>query len=494
MRKMPRLAGGWPRWKFLSASLGSGAAVLGLRAPSLGQARVTVFTGLRLIDGTGAPAVADAMLIVDQSGYIVAVGPRASLAIPAGATVVPLAGATVMPALLDAHAHVGVLSGNTVSTDNYTAENVHAHLARFAAYGVYAVQALGTDNDLIYDIRRNQDGETRIGEARILTAGHGFGAPGGGWPPQNVGKFAYRPGSVGEARANLRELAAKKPDLVKLWVDDNFGRAPRLAVEIEKAIIDESHAQGLRVAAHVFYLDDAKRLVTSGVDVIGHSVRDRPVDAELIAAMKARGTIYVPTMTIDESHFIFADRPAWMNDPFFQRAMAPPVYDYLRSDAYRDKVLGDADTPKWRAAADMSKRNAGIVFRSGVPVALGTDAGAAVERIIGSDPHRELELMVGVGLTPLQAIHAGTALSATAMGPRGGELGALAPGKLANFIVLNADPLADIRNTRKIREIWYHGQRAQPVALDVLHARETAIVPVEQLFAPGNRHLRSVCC
>jgi imidazolonepropionase-like amidohydrolase len=494
MAKMPRWPAAWPRSKFLSAALGSGAAVLGLRAPGLSQGRATAFTGLRLIDGTGAPPIADAVLVVDDRGRVAAAGPRASVPIPAGATVVALSGATVMPALLDAHAHVGLLSGNTVSTDYYTADNVHAHLGRFAAHGVYAVQALGTDNDLIYDIRRDQSGETQIGEARIVTGGHGFGAPGGYPPPQTVGKFAYRPSSVAEARANVRELAAKKPDIVKLWVDDNFGRVPRIAVEIEKAIIDESHAQGLRVATHLFYLDDAKRLVASGVDVIAHSVRDRPLDAELVTAMKARGIVYVPNMTIDESHFIYADRPAGMSDPFFQRAMAPAVYDYLRSDAYRDKVLGDPDTPKWRAAAAMSKRNAGIAFQGGVTMAMGTDAAAAVERIIGFDAHRELELLVGVGISPLQAIRAATSGSAMAMGPRGREIGTLEPGKLANFLVLGGDPVTDIRNTRKIRQIWYHGQRAQTAALHRLHARDTAIVPVEQLFDSAHRHLRSICC
>jgi imidazolonepropionase-like amidohydrolase len=483
-----------PRSTFLSASLGTGAAVLGLGAPAFAKGTVTAFTGLRLIDGTGAPPVADAVLLVDESGHITAAGPRSAVMPPSVANLVGLGGATVMPALLDAHAHVGVLRGNTVSTDNYTTENVHAHLAKFAAYGVYAVQALGTDNDLIYDVRSAQSAAGPVSEARIITAGHGFGAPNGGWPPQNVGKFAYRPGTVDEARAMVRELAAKKPDIVKLWVDDNFARAPRMPVEIEKTIIDDVHAAGLRIATHLYYLADAKRLVNAGVDVIAHSVRDLPIDDELIALMKAHKTIYVPTMTIDESHYIYADRPAWMNDPFFKRAMAPEVYDFLASDKYRDQIVADPYTPKWRAAAEMSKRNTGIAFRAGIPVGLGTDAGAAVERIVGFDPHRELELMVGVGMTPLQAIHAATALSAAAMGPRGRDLGTLQRGKLANFLVLGSDPLADIRNTRAIKQLWYHGQKAATVVLETLHARDTAIVPADQLFDPANGHFRSICC
>jgi imidazolonepropionase-like amidohydrolase len=483
-----------PRATFLSASLGSGAALLGVRAPVFAQAGGTAFTELRLIDGTGRPPIPDAVILVDASGRVTAAGPRGSVAIPAAANVVRLSGATIVPALLDAHAHVGLLNGNTVSTDNYSLETVHGHLARFAAYGVYAVQSLGTDGDLIYAIRRDQSAGGPVREARIVTAGHGFGAADGGWPPQNVGKLAYRPRSVDEARANVRELAAKQPDLVKLWVDDNFGRAPRMPLEVERAIVDEAHAHGLRVVAHLFYLADAKRLVAGGVDMIGHSVRDQAIDDELLAMMKRAGTIYVPTMTIDESHYIYADRPAWMRDAFFQRAMAPAVYEYLGSDAYRNKIEGDGDTPKWRAAAAMSKRNAAIAFRAGIPVALGTDAGAAVERIPGFDPHRELELLVGVGLSPLQAIRAGTAVSAAAMGPRGREMGTLEPGKLANFVVLEADPLADIRNTRTIREIWYHGQRAQFVSLDALHAREGPLLSVAELFDPANRHLRSICC
>ena len=489
----------WSRTKFLSVSLGTGAAALGLRSPASAYPGTTAFTGLRLIDGTGAPPVADAVLVVDASGKVTAAGPRASTTIPSGAQTVDLGGATVIPALLDAHAHVGLLRGNVLSTDNYTADNVHAHLAKFAAYGVYAVQALGTDNDLIYEIRAAQRaaGAAPVGEARIVTAGHGFGAAGGGWPPQNVGKFAYRPTTVDEARANVRELAAKKPDIVKLWVDDNFATAPRLPVPVEKAIIDEAHANGLRVATHLFYLDDAKRLVGEGVDVIGHSVRDQAIDNELVAMMKARNVVYVPTMTIDESHYIYADRPAWMNDPFFKNAMSPDVYAYLSSDAYRDKVKADPNTPKWRAAAELSKRNAALAQAGGVTVGMGTDAGAAVERIMGFDPHRELELMVtSAGFMPIEAIRAGTVVSAMAMGPRGAQLGALAPGKYANFLVLEKDPLADIRNTRTIKQIYYHGQKAQTVSLETLHARDTAatVLPPEVLFDPANRHLRSICC
>ncbi|HXP95054.1 MAG TPA: amidohydrolase family protein, partial [Candidatus Binatia bacterium] len=307
--KQTALPGSRSRSNFLL----SGAAVLALtgarNAPGGGA---KVFYGMRLIDGTGGTPLDNAAMLI-ENGRVTSFGPRASLQVPAGAQLIDLTGKTVMPALIDAHSHLGIIAGNTISTDHYTPERVHGQLRTFAAYGVHAVQILGTDQDLIFDVKRAQ-GDAPVSEARVFSAYHGFGCA-DGQPPMSLGKYVYRPATADEARTQFADFASKSPDVVKVWVDDTFHRQPKMSQEIGSAIIQEAHKRKLRVAAHIFFLDDAKWLVKAGVDMIGHSVRDREVDGELIAAMKAHGTMYIPTLTIDEARYIFADRPAYMNEP-----------------------------------------------------------------------------------------------------------------------------------------------------------------------------------
>jgi len=482
--------GSWSRSNFLL----SGAAALALtgavKAPAGGT---KVFHGMNLIDGTGAAPRRDAVMLV-ADGRVAALGALGALDVPSDAQPIDLTGKTVMPALIDAHSHLGVIAGNTISTDHYTPERVNGQLRTFAAYGVHAVQILGTDQDYIFELKRTQ-GEAPVGQARVFTAYRGFGIT-GGQPPMSLGKFVYRPASAEEARKQFAEFASKEPDVVKIWVDSNFGRWPTVTHEVVGAIVDEAHRRGLRVVAHVFFLDDVKWLIPAGVDMIGHSVRDKEIDDELLALMKLHGTIYIPTTTIDESHFIFADRPAYMNDPFFVRSVPPDTLAWLRTDAYRDAINNLADTPAWRSAAAMSQRNVGIAHRAGIPVAMGTDSGGAPERIVGYDSHKELELYVRNGFTPLEAINAATVVSARAVGRGAKDLGALQPGKLANFLVLDADPTNDIKNTRRISQVWYGGVPGpnwQTAALHE-HDRNVAFVPTGEYFDPAKGHARSACC
>jgi imidazolonepropionase-like amidohydrolase len=491
------LPGSWSRSSFLL----SGAAALTLTGtPVAAKGGAKVFYGMNLIDGTGAAPLKDAVMLV-ADGRVVAIGPPGTIEVPSDAEYIDLTGKTVIPALIDAHSHVGVVRGNVLAADNYTPDTVRGHLRIFAACGVHAVQILGTDNDYIFDLKRSQ-GEAPVELARVFSAGHGFGVP-DGQPPQNIGKYAYRPKSADEARTMFAELASKGPDVVKIWVDSNdaragnyFGRWPAMNHDVAAAVIDEAHKRGLRVAAHLFFLADAKWLIAAGVDIIGHSVRDQEVDDELLSLMRSHGTTYIPTLTIDESRFIYADRPAYMNDPLFVRAVSPDLIAWLRSDAYRDNINAIAEMPRWRVVAATSQKNVGIVHKAGIPVAMGTDSGGAPERIVGYDSHKELELLVRNGFTPLEAINSATAVSARAVGRGASDLGALTPGKRANFIVLDSDPTVDIRNTRAINQVWYGGTRGPDWKTTALHEheRDVAIIPADEFFDPAKGHIRSVCC
>lgn len=407
--------------------------------------KVTVLKGARVIDGTGKPPLENATLII-RGGKIETLG--AAPAIPEGAEVIDVTGRTIMPALIAAHCHLGMVKGTSSGSANITEENVRRQLSQYARYGIGAVLSLGTDGDFIYQLRDRRNA-MEFGGPRIFTAGHGFGVKGGA-PPAGLDPI-HRPTNAEEARQQVSELAKLRPDSVKIWIDDFNGTMPvRMTREVRRAIIDEAHRQGLKVAAHLYYLSDAKELVAEGIDVIAHSIRDQPVDDELITAMKAKGTFYIATLFLDEAFFIYPEKPAWMEDDFFKSALEPGVAPLLESGVFKPKA-GE------REVLQQASRNLKRLSDGGVKIGLGTDSGASPYRIQGFAEHRELQLMVAAGLSPMDAIHSATATNAELLGAAD-RMGTLEPGKLANFLVLDANPLDDIRNTQKIRTVWLDGK------------------------------------
>jgi imidazolonepropionase-like amidohydrolase len=419
---------------------------------------VTVLEGARLIDGTGGPPRDNTALVIDGD-HISAIGTVGKIHYPKGARVVDVRGRTIIPSFINSHGHLGVVLGTGQSPNAYSRENVQNAVVQYEQYGVTSVLVMGLNRDLVYELRDEQKKGTFPG-ASIFTAGRGIGVPGAA-PPVNVARDqVYRAATAEEARAQVREMAAHHVDMIKIWVDDIFGRFSKMQPDVYAAIIDESHKQGLRVAAHVFYLADAKGLVADGVDVLAHSVRDQKVDAELIQAMKSRGVYYIPTLTVDESFYVFAEQPDLMADPFFTQAVSPDLLKMFQSPEYRAKCENDPNLAKNKAAHATAMQNLRILEDAGVKVAFGTDSGAFPARIPGWAEHRELEMMVGSGLTPMQAIVAATRISAALV--HADDRGTLEPGKRADLIVLAANPLDDIRNTRQMVTVWHAGREVQP--------------------------------
>ena len=448
------------RSRHVALCLALAVAATGLRA---GEPGVSVFTGARLIDGTGKPALEEATLIV-KGDRIVAVGTAAALsgAVPPGATIIDEKGMTIIPGLISAHSHLGLVKGaSTASAENYTRENVAAQLGRYEGEGVTAVLSLGVNQDVLYQWR-NEQRAGKLPGADIFTADRGLGVGGGAPPFPLPGDQIYRPKDADEARAAVREMAGRHPDLIKLWLDDIFGTMPKMAPDIFRAAIDEAHRQGLRVAAHLFYLADAKALVAAGVDVLAHSVRDKPVDDELVSAMKSHHVIYIPTLALDESQFVYAEHPAWMDEPIFTAAVDPALLATWLSPDYRAKIAGSQSTARNRRAFDLAMHNVKTLHDAGITIALGTDSGAMPTRIAGFGEHRELQLLVKAGLTPAEALVCGTAHSAEVIG-RANERGTLEAGKRADFVVLAGNPLADIRNTTRLSMIWHGGAPVVPL-------------------------------
>src|SRR6266436_3789071 len=434
----------------------SAALAILISQPAL--ADVLVLKGATLIDGTGRAPQQNAVLVLD-GGRISAAGAAATVAVPKGARVVDLTGRTIIPGLINAHGHVGLVARGQNRADGYTRENVQAQLAQYEGYGVTSVLTLGLNRDLVYDIRDEQRRGALPG-ASLFTAGRGVGAPAGAPPVPAAPDQVYRPKTPEEAVADVEEAAAHKPDYFKIWVDDVFGKFPKMEPAVFKATIDAAHRHGIKIASHVFYLADAKAVITSGVDALAHSVRDQPVDDELVALMKKRGTFYVATLNVDASFFALADDPAMLDDPFLADALPPESVQQFRSPEYRAKIAADPNVPKARAALENAMRNLKSLHANGIQIAFGTDSGANPARIQGWAEHRELELMVSAGLRPMDALVAATRGSAAMLGIS--DRGTLEKGKRADFLVLAANPLDDIRNTRKLVSIWHDGREIQP--------------------------------
>lgn len=376
---------------------------------------VTAFSGARLIDGTGAAPIDDAVVLV-RAGRIEALGPASTVAIPAAATRVDLAGKTLMPGMINSHGHA--------------AQNTEAALGTFARYGVTAVVSLGGENERHIALRDAQD-PAAPGTARLFVAG----------PSQEHQ-------SAEAAERGIAQLAAMKVDYVKARVD--HGSMPETAYT---ALIRAAHAQGLQVAVHMYTLADTKGLVRAGVDVLAHSVRDQPVDAELLQLLEGAEVCLIPTLARDLSTFVYESTPDFFSDPFFLREAAPAAIAQLKDPNAQRRMAANAEGNK--NALAMAQRNLKTLHDAGVRIAMGTDSGLP-GRFAGYFEHLELQLMVEAGLTPMDAIVAATGNAAACMGLDG--IGTLRVGNWADFLVLAEDPLADIANTKTLESVYLAGQ------------------------------------
>lgn len=393
-------------------------------------------TGARVIDGTGRTPLENATLLV-ENGRVTAIGSAATVRVPAGATRVDLAGKTIIPGLINAHGHVQVEQNSRLPVR----DDLLRRLRMYADYGVTTVVSLGASatDEAAGVALRDEQRAGRADGARFYTSGR----PVAGRTPE-------------ESRAAVDRLAAAGVDVIKLRLN---GNANDPDAGTFRAQVEQAHAKGLRTAVHIFNLKDAQMAVDAGVDVIGHSVRDEDVTPAFIAALTSRGVAYIPTLTRDLSAFVYESTPAFFTDPFFLRGRS--LYDeqvpMLSEPAYQQKVRADKNAQSIKPALAQANRNLKLLSDAGVLIAMGTDSGAAGNpgRWQGYFEHVELEMMVQAGLTPMQTLVAATSGAAKAMALR--NQGSLEPGNLADFVVLNANPLTDIRNTRQIDSVWMSG-------------------------------------
>ena len=417
-------------------------------------AQTTIYQGATLIPGDGRPAIERSAFIVDDNGTITRVGRQGELKAPAGAARVDLTGKTVMPTLIDIHTHTGFQKGATYRPDNYGRETIIEDLNRALRFGVSAVVSEGIDpGDAAFSIREDQ-AAGRLGGTRLFTAGRGMGAPNAGPGADTYKGIAYDITTEEGGRRAVRELAARKVDFVKIWVDDRNGRAPELSPPLYRAIIDEAHKHGIRVNAHVFYLADAKGLVAAGIDGFTHLVRDKDMDDELVRAIVKRRVVIMPTLQNTERGRNTEPPPAlaaWLTGPAREAIGADLVEKILAG--YSGRTPAQASAARDRYA--ILQRSLKKLSDAGARIVLGGDTGLQDDPF-GFAEHRELELMVEAGVTPMQAIVAATSSGAEYLHMR--DRGTLAPGKRADFLVLDGNPLDDVTNTRRIAQVLLRGR------------------------------------
>ena len=418
-----------------------------------------LFEGARLIVGDGS-TVEDSAFIVEDNKFT-QVGRKGEIQLPAGATRVDLAGKTVMPAIVNGHVHIGLddLAKGGSQWENYNHDHLVEELQRYAYFGVSAVNNMGNDGEhgeLPYQLRE----EDIPNGARYLTTGPGMAGPGNGQMGIREKTWTTLK-SPEDARKAVQALAPRKPTMIKTWVDDRVNEVEPTRPEVYQAMFDEAHKLGMQVGAHFSRLAVGKAMAKAGLDGFVHTPRDIEsdpkstilVDDEFIKILQARQ----PRMFYMAA---LRDPPERMGG-YTEEELTNWIADVLppaRIQAMREGLLKQKTNPQdakvWTALATNFER---MHKCDCLRIGMGGD---------GSQPwasHTELWDMVKAGMTPMESITAGTKTTAEIL--RVDDMGSVATGKSADFIVLDANPLDDIKNTRQINKVYLRGSEIDRAGL-----------------------------
>lgn len=397
------------------------------------DAPTTAFSGATVWDGTGSAAQPNTTLFV-REGRIV--GMSSDGTVPEGADVIEtidLSGRYVVPGLINAHGHVSGLWADDAAVSEV--DRVRGDLELFARYGVTTVNSLG-DTDAVLAAR---DAATPTDpRARLFAAGPVIAAS-----------------DPAQARSDAQANADAGVDWLKLRVDDNLGTGMKMPWDAVQAVLDIANENDLRLATHLFYLEDGKRLLDMGTSMVAHSVRDVDVDEEFLGQLRETGVCYVPTLTREVSTFVYGERPDFFDDPFFTEYAHSGEVARVSEPAFMERMASSRTAAGYRDALQVALRNVKAVSDAGLQVAMGTDAGPA-GRFPGYFEHMELWMMGNAGLTPEQVLLSATSVAASCLGL--GDRGVLAPGMWADFLVLTDNPLDDLENSRSLEQVYVAGQ------------------------------------
>lgn len=431
----------------------SGVSSIALYSQGRSLASVTVYEGARLIIGDTSPPVENGAFVVQQ-GRIVAIGGKGAVAAPPGAPRVDLTGKTVMPALINIHAHLGweIFSSRgdvPAAPSNFTPDNLLDHLQRQAFYGVGTVLDAGSAQLIVARqfLVDDMAGNFPSNHSQMMLMA-GIVPPHGG--PDSILIKGTEPSHANyevlrapEARAAVQMVNAQRIRHIKVWLGDRNGSYPAMPHEVYDAVIDEAHKVGIKVHAHATNLRDSKDALRAGVDLLVHTIQNAKLDDEYMGLLKEKKPYWTPVMGLGD-HSEACD-----GDPFVDQVMPAKVTENIKASP-RCRPNANAAT---REA--MLKNNFMAMVNSGARLVLGTDTGVSPTYSFGSADHHEIRKYVELGATPAEAIIAATSRPAEAMGLT--DVGTLTEGKWADFLVLNANPLDDISNTRKIDSVYLRG-------------------------------------
>lgn len=395
--------------------------------PGLGA---VAYTSANVWNGTGAAPLRNATLVV-RDGRVESVSRDAA---PEGAETVDLEGAWVIPGFINAHGHVsGRWAADEVQGD---AARVEGDLALYARYGVTTVLSLGGAPQDSFGLRSAQN-KASLDRARLLLAGGIV--------------FSQDPA---EAAAMTQANIDAGVDWIKMRQDDNLGATEKMSWDALEAAMQVANAANVPVATHIFYMDDAAMLLEMGTGLIAHSVRDQPVTDEFVQTMLDSGVCYVPTLVREVSTFVYGERPAFFDDPFFLEAAKQSQIDRVSDPEFMAKMAASPAAAAYRKTLVQAQENLALVAASGVPIAFGTDSGPA-GRFPGYFEHMEFDLMAEAGLTAREILLSATSVAARCL--HLDDIGTLEPGKWADFVVIEQNPLADINAVHSIKGVYVAG-------------------------------------
>jgi len=393
-----------------------------------------VFTNATIWDGTGE--LHENAALVTQHGKVIDILSMDDPSFPGSAEQIDLDGRYVIPGLINAHGHVGVAKGLQTGGVAESVTNVTNQLKKYARYGVTTVVSLGDEPIHAFLVRDNNN-PADVPMARLYLAGE-----------------VLAPETPEEARETVNRRAEQRPDWLKIRIDDGLGTRDKMPREVYSAIFDEADSLNIPVAAHIVELWDAISAVREGASLVGHSVRDQPVTDELIDVMRENNVCMTPTITRELSTYIYRERPDFFDDPFFTKEVDPLVIEQLQLPRVQEYYSSE-EADYFRDALPLATENMMALHNAGVKIAMGTDSGPPA-RFQGYFEHLEMEMMQDAGMTPEEVLFSATRIAAECTF-LGDELGTLEEGKWADFVVLNGNPLADVRNLRTVESVYVGG-------------------------------------